>query len=185
MIRCVDAHGKMIGIIPTLDAIKMAEAEGLQLVEVAPNADPPVCRIMDFSKYKYEEAKRQKAMRKHQHILTVKEIKFHVTVADHDFEIKVKHIREFLQEGYKVKLSLQFRGRESLHQELGFDVINKAIKKIEDICIVEQPPKLMGRSISVVVAPRSTKSSKTPTIVATTKNNTTKSQQPLQLPENT
>lgn len=175
----------MIGIIPTADAIKMAQAQGLQLVEVAPNADPPVCRIMDFSKYRYEEAKRQKTMRKHQHIQTVKEIKFHVTVADHDFEIKVKHIRDFLQDGYKVKLTLQFRGRENLHQELGFDVINKAIKKIEDLCIVEQSPKLIGRSISVVVAPRSTKSGKTLTTVSTTKNNTTKSQYPLQFSENT
>jgi translation initiation factor IF-3 len=127
---------------------------------------------MDFSKYKYEEARRQRAMHKHQHAQSIKEIKFHVTIADHDFEIKIAHIRNFLQDGHKVKLSLQFRGRESLHTELGFDVINRAIKKLEDFCIVEQPPKLMGRTISAMIAPRSNKPGKqTATVSSPPENN--------------
>lgn len=143
----------MAGIIPTRDAIKMAQEEGLDLVEISPNADPPVCRIMDFGKFRYDEGMKRKNSRKQSrdHSRTLKEIKFHVNIADNDYETKVNQARKFIEKGNKVKLSLQFRGRENAHRELGFELMNRVLKDMEDVCAVDSAPKMMGRSIIALV----------------------------------
>ncbi len=143
----------------TKEAIKLAQAEGLDLVEISPNADPPVCRIMDFGKFRYDEGMKRKASSKQSrmHNKSLKEIKFHVNVAEHDYETKINHARKFLEKGHKVKLSLQFRGRENAHRELGFELIKKTIKDLEDCCVVDSQPRMMGRSIIAHVGSKSRK----------------------------
>jgi translation initiation factor IF-3 len=145
----------MLGIMSTRDALTHAQQAGLDLVEISPNADPPVCRIMDFGKYRYEEARKEKLARKHQHGHAVKEIKFHANTAEHDYQTKVKHIKEFLQKGHKVKVTLTFRGRENAHKELGFEVMNRVIKDCESLSMVDMTPRILGRSIIAMVGPRS------------------------------
>ena len=141
----------MVGVLPTRDALKLAQQEGLDLVEISPNADPPVCRIMDFGKYRYDESIKRKKARKQQHTRSVKEIKFHANVAEHDYQTKVNHAKKFLEKGHKVKFSLQFRGRENAHRELGFEVINRALRDCEELCVVDMAPRLVGRSIVSMV----------------------------------
>lgn len=144
----------MAGVMITRDALRLAEQFGLDLVEVSPNADPPVCRIMDFGKFRYEESKRAKQARKNQHSMVVKELKFHANVAEHDFETKLNHAHDFLDNGHKVKFSLMFRGRENAHRELGFEVIKRALAQCEGHGVPDSDPKLMGNSIVVMVSPR-------------------------------
>jgi translation initiation factor IF-3 len=156
-VRCIDAAGNMIGVVPTGEAIAMAGQNGMDLVEVSPNADPPVCRIMDFGKFKYEQNRKEREARKHQHAADLKEIKFHANVGDHDYQTKVSHIRGFLEKGIKVKSSLFFRGRENAHRELGFEVMKRVLKDCEDLSAVDMPPKLIGNSIVMVIGPRSSK----------------------------
>jgi translation initiation factor IF-3 len=131
----------------TRDARALAQKRGLDLVEISPNADPPVCRIMDFGKYRYDESRKQRMARKHQHHQSVKEIKFRSNVGEHDYMTKVNHIRSFLEKGHKVKVSLQFRGRENAHRELGFELVQRVLKECEDLGQVDQQPRLMGRTI--------------------------------------
>lgn len=145
--RCVDQNGNMIGILDTREAMKLASQAGLDLVEISPNADPPVCRIMDFGKYKYQESQKEKEARRHQQAMVVKETKFHATIADHDFMTKVGHIREFLTKGYRVKIVLTFRGRENAHKDVGFEVVNRVIRECQDIGAIEMVPRVMGHSI--------------------------------------
>jgi len=147
----------MLGVVTVSEAMSMAVRAGLDLVEVSPNAEPPVCRIMDFGKFKYEQARKEREARKHQHAAEMKEVKFHANVADHDFETKVNHIHGFLEKGMKVKCSLYFRGRENAHRELGFDVINRVMKSCEEVAQPDMPPKLIGSSIVMVLGPRSGK----------------------------
>jgi translation initiation factor IF-3 len=156
----VDVDGTMVGILPTREAQRLAQSKGLDLVEVSPEADPPVCRIMDFGKYRYNESIKRKQAKKNNTTSRkhgVKEIKFHANVAEHDYQTKVNHARGFLEKGYKVKFSLQFRGRENAHRELGFEVVNRAIKDCEDIAVIDMPPKLMGRQIISVIGKASKK----------------------------
>jgi translation initiation factor IF-3 len=147
----VAANGDMLGVMPTRDARQKALDAGLDLVEVSPNADPPVCRIMDFGKHRYDETRKQKLARKNSHAHAVKEIKFHANVGEHDYQTKLKHIRTFLEKGHKVKVSLMFRGRENAHRELGFEVINKVIKDCDDLAVVEMTPRLMGRTVGALM----------------------------------
>lgn len=160
--RCIDADGRMVGILSARDAMKLAQERGLDLVEVSPNADPPVCRIMDFGKYRYQESIREREARKHQKSHSVKEIKFHPNVGEHDYQTKVNHIREFLEKGHKVKVSLLFRGRENLHRELGFELVNRVLKDCEDLAVVDMPPKMMGRIIVAMLGTRPGKASGQP-----------------------
>ena len=153
-IRCVAADGQQIGIITTREALAMAESQGLDLVEIAPTAQPPVCRIMDFGKYKYELEKKDKQSRKHHTNTRVKEIQLHPNVGDHDYETKVRHAREFLEEGHRVKVGLFFRGRENAHQEIGLAVMNRVIRDCQDIGMAEQPPKFLGRNIYMLLSPK-------------------------------
>ncbi|MFT5239264.1 MAG: translation initiation factor IF-3 [Candidatus Promineifilaceae bacterium] len=148
-VRCVLSDGKMAGVIPTHEALKLAQDQGMDLVEISPNADPPVCKIMDFGKHQYNESVKRKKTRKQSmvHSRAVKEIKFHANVGEHDYKTKTDHARKFLEKGHKVKLSLQFRGRENAHREIGFDVVKRAITDLEDVSVVDMQPKLVGRNI--------------------------------------
>jgi len=156
-VRLIDADGNMVGVVATRDGLKMALDRNLDLVEVSPMADPPVCRIMDYGKFRYDESIKEKEARKKAHKHVVKEVKFHANVAEHDFMTKVGHIRGFLQKGQKVKLTLTFRGRENAHRELGFEVVKRVIATVSDIGTVEQDPKLLGRNIVALLGVRNIK----------------------------
>jgi translation initiation factor IF-3 len=135
--------------VPTHDALTRAEAAALDLVEVAPNADPPVCRIMDYGKYKYELSKKEKHSRKKQAVIHVKEIRFRPKIEEHDFDFKIKHARKFLEDGDKVKVTVTFRGREMMHQEFGQEVLKRMIEQLADIAKVERPSHMEGRNLVV------------------------------------
>ena len=147
----------MLGVMQTRDAQRMAQDQGLDLVEVSPNAEPPVCKIMDFGKFRYDESMRRKEARKAQQKTQVKEVKFHANCEENDIQIKLRKIREFLSEGHKIKLTLQYRGRENAHKDLGFELINRVIKELEPVANCEQQPKLLGRILGALLAPRSQK----------------------------
>lgn len=139
--------------MPTSQALAAAQARGLDLIEVAPNANPPVCRITDFGKYKYEQTKREREARKHQHAGKLKEIKLRLNIDPHDYATKINHMREFLLEGMKVKVSVYFRGRENAHPELGDKLMQKVIVDLQGAGRAEVMPKLMGRSIHMLLGP--------------------------------
>jgi translation initiation factor IF-3 len=152
-VRVVGGDGKQLGVMTTSQALGLAQQQGLDLVEVAPNANPPVCRITDFGKFKYEQGKREREARKHQHAGKVKEIKLRVNIDDHDYQTKLKHMCEFLQDGMKVKVSLFFRGRENTHTEFGDQLMQRVITDVHGIAHAEVPPRLMGRSIHMLLGP--------------------------------
>ncbi len=147
----------MAGVMTVPEALRMAEDKGLDLIEIAPNATPPTCKIMDYGKYKYEEKKKAAASRKNQVIVTIKEIQMRPRTDIHDFETKMKHARRFILDGDKVKINLRFMGREMAHQEAGVAVIRKAIEYIKDISLVESPPKTEGKNLFTLIAPDPTK----------------------------
>lgn len=148
----IASDGTQIGIVTIKEALLGAQQESLDLVEVAPNADPPVCRIMDYGKLRYQSAKKTKGKTKSQHL---KEVKLRPLTAEHDVGVKVRNIRRFLTNGDKVKVSMIFRGRERFHTELGLNLLNEIIKQIEDIGTVESAPKMQGRDLSMFVVPKS------------------------------
>lgn len=156
-VRLIGPDGAQIGILATRDALVKAQEMNLDLVEIAPNAQPPVCKIVDYGKYRYDQTKREKESKKAQHQVKVKEVKLKPNIDDHDFETKFKQSRHFLEKGNKVKVSCFFRGREMAHPELGQKVVEKFCLGMEDIATVESPPKLSGRSIICVLAPGSGK----------------------------
>lgn len=153
MVRCIDENGKMIGELSLAEALKQAKMRGLDLVEIVPNQKPPICKIMDYGKFMYEEKKRVRQMKRHQQSQEVKEIKFHPTVAEHDYQTKLRHIREFLAEKKHVFVTLVFRGREAMHTELGYDLINRVIKDCSDISKIDKPPRLEGKQLMVHLIP--------------------------------
>ena len=152
--RVIGADGGQVGIVPTHEALRMAEELGLELVEVNPRAAPPVCKIMDFGKFKYETSKKEKASRKHQSTIVLKEIKLRPKTDEHDFDFKVKHIRRFLSEGNKCKLVVVFRGREIVHPEMGQVMLDQVIKAVNDIAMVEQRAMMEGRRMVMTIGPR-------------------------------
>ena len=155
-IRVIDEEGNQLGIMDPRDAIREAEDRELDLVEVAPQASPPVCRIMDYGKYKYEQKRRARESRKHQHTVSVKEIKYRPKIDKHDFDYKTNHVREFLSEGNKVKVTIMFRGREMAHPEFGRDILRKVVEATVDLCTGEQDLdrlRLEGRNMSLVLHP--------------------------------
>lgn len=152
--RLVDAEGEMVGVVSLRDALFAAEEAGLDLVEVSPNADPPVCKILDYGKYKYEAQKKANEARKKQKIIEVKEIKLRPNIDEHDYDIKMKAMRRFLEEGDKVKVTMRFRGREMAHQDIGMAVLVKVREALDDLGKVEQMPKLEGKQMIMVLAPR-------------------------------
>ena len=152
--RVIGADGSQVGIIPTHEALRLAEELGLELVEVNPRAAPPVCKIMDFGKFKYETSKKEKASRRHQSTIVLKEIKLRPKTDDHDLDFKVKHIRTFLSEGNKCKLVIVFRGREIVHPETGQAMLDRVVKTVQDIAMIEQRPMMEGRRMVMIIGPR-------------------------------
>lgn len=154
-VRVIGADGSQIGIMETREALRLAEESELDLVEVAPDSRPPVCRVMDYGKYKYEQSKRVKESRKKQHVMQLKEVRLKSPkISDHDFDYRVDQVREFLAEGNKVKVTVRFWGREMAHMELGTQKLVRMANSLTDISVVEQAPKLEGRSMSVVLMPK-------------------------------
>ena len=152
-VRVISDDGTQLGILPTEEALRRAEDKGLDLVEVQPMARPPVCKIMDYGKFKYQQ-KRNAAEQKHkQKVVEVKEVKFRPKTGKHDFDTKVRHLREFLADGNKAKVTIMFRGREIVHPEIGQDVLKKVAEAINDIALIELAPRMEGRSMFMVVAP--------------------------------
>ncbi len=144
----------MIGVVSLREGLIMAEEAGLDLVEVSPNADPPVCKILDFGKFKYESQKKKAEARKKQKVIEVKEVKLRPNIDDNDYNVKMRNMRKFLEEGDKVKVTLRFRGRELAHQDLGVRVLDRVRTELEDLGKVEQFPKMEGRQMVMVIAPR-------------------------------
>jgi len=143
----------MAGVLSQKEALERAFRVGLDLVEVSPNADPPVCKILDYGKYKFEEQKRRAEIRKKQKVIEIKEIQLRPGIDKHDFEVKMRSARKFIEEGDKLKVTLRFRGRELSHQELGMDVLNRVKDSLQDIAKVEQHPKLEGKRVIMVMGP--------------------------------
>lgn len=152
-VRLVDENGEMVGVVTQKDALERAYKAGLDLVEVSPNADPPVCKILNYGKYKFEEQKRRAEIRKKQKVIEVKEIQLRPGIDKHDFEVKMRSARKFIEEGDKLKITLRFRGREVSHQQLGTEVLNKVKAALEDIAKVEHHPKLEGKRMIMVMGP--------------------------------
>jgi len=150
----ISPEGEQLGIFPRQLALKKAEEYGLDLVEVAPQANPPVCRIMDFAKYKYEQEKREREAKKHQKQSQLKEIRLSCRIEEHDYQIRLKHIQEFLEKGYKVRIRLFFKGREIIHQDIGKKLIDKLIKDTEKIAKIEKTPQMIGRSLILILGPK-------------------------------
>ena len=144
----------MIGVVPIREALERAEQAGLDLVEVAPGAEPPVCKILDFGKFKYEEQKKKNEARKRQKVIEVKEIKFRPGIDDHDYDVKMRAMNKFIGEGDKVKITLRFRGRELAHQELGARLLDRVRADLNEIMKVEQYPRMEGRQMTMVIAPK-------------------------------
>ena len=153
-VRLVDEQGRMVGVVTRNEALTMADQAGLDLVEVAPGADPPVCKILDYGKYKYEEQKKKNEARKKQKVIEVKEIKLRPNIDDHDYDVKMRAMKRFLEEGDKVKVTLRFRGREMAHMELGHRLLSRVKADFEPTAKVEQEPRSEGRQIVMVLAPR-------------------------------
>jgi translation initiation factor IF-3 len=153
-VRVIGADGSQVGILPTHEALKLAEDAGLELVEVNPRAAPPVCKVMDFGKFKFETSKKEKASRKHQSTIVLKEIKLRPKTDDHDFDFKVKHVRRFLSEGNKCKLVVVFRGREIVHPEMGQIMLDHVVKAVNDLAMVEQRSMMEGRRMVMIIGPR-------------------------------
>lgn len=153
-VRCIDPEGTQLGVLDTQDAIIKAEDFGLDLVEVQPNVDPPVCKILNYGKFKYEAQKRANETRKKQKIIEVKEIKLRPNIDDHDYQVKMRNVRKFLMAGDKVKVTLRFRGREMAHQELGANVLKRVREETEEVAKVETYPKMEGRQMTMVIAPK-------------------------------
>ena len=145
---------EQLGIMPTHEALRLAEEKGLDLVEISPRAFPPVCRIMDYGKYKYEEAKKKQQARKKASTVETKEIKFRPKTEEHDMDFKVKHVRRFLEAGNKVRLAVVFRGREITHPQTGMAVLNRVVERCADLATVEATPNMEGRRMIMVIAPR-------------------------------
>lgn len=156
-VRVIDKDGGQLGVLLISEALMRAEASGLDLVEISAGSDPPVCKIIDYGKYRYQITKKEKESKKSQHQVKVKEIKMKPNTDDHDLEVKTRHAREFIIKGNKVRLTCMFRGRELQHPEFGQKVVRRVIEDLSDVATPESPPKLLGRSLSVVLAPGATK----------------------------
>ena len=156
-VRLIDAEGNNVGVVPTRQALIMAEEAGLDLVEISPDAKPPVAKILDYGKFKFQEQKRLAEARKKQRVVEIKEIKLRPMIDDHDYEVKLKAAKRFFEEGDKVKVTLRFRGREMDHQELGHKLLGKVKADTLDIAKVEMEPRFEGRQIIMILAPKATK----------------------------
>ena len=153
-VRCIDSEGEQLGVLTINEALEKAFAVGLDLVELQPNAEPPVCKILDYGKFKYQAQKRANEARKKQKVIEVKEIKLRPNIDDHDYQVKMRAVNKFLAAGDKVKVTLRFRGREMAHVELGAQLLERVRTEIDEVAKIEAMPKMEGRQMIMVVAPR-------------------------------
>jgi translation initiation factor IF-3 len=153
-VRVIGPEGEQLGVLPVEEALAAAQDRGLDLVEVAPTARPPVVKIMDYGKFKFEEAKAARAAKKKQHIIQLKEVKFRPGIDEHDFETKTRHARRFLEEGNKVKVTLMFRGRQISHPELGRQVVDRVAKELADLAKIEADARLEGKAMTMILTPK-------------------------------
>ncbi|HOB20300.1 MAG TPA: translation initiation factor IF-3 [Candidatus Atribacteria bacterium] len=153
-VRVIDTNGDQLGIMPTKKALELAEQKQLDLVLIAPQANPPVCKIMDYGKYKFEIAKREKEARKNQRTITIKEVRLSAAIEEHDMSVKAKNAEKFLKAGDKVKVSIRFRGREMAHREIGYEVMEKFNSMLSRDFVIERQPRIEGRSMIMVLAPK-------------------------------
>ncbi|NBB93507.1 MAG: translation initiation factor IF-3 [Gammaproteobacteria bacterium] len=153
-VRVVGSDGDQIGVMGVRDALARAEEEGMDLVEIAPQADPPVCRIMDWGKFRFEQSKKAQAARKKQKQIQIKEVKFRPGTDDHDYDVKMRNLRRFIEEGDKVKVTLRFRGREMAHQELGLEILQRVEQDMAEETVVEQRPRMEGRQMVMMLSPK-------------------------------
>ncbi|WP_159885845.1 translation initiation factor IF-3 [Paenibacillus puerhi] len=153
-VRLIGADGEQLGIKPIREALQLAQDMNLDLVNVAPTAKPPVCRVMDYGKFRYESQKKEKEARKNQKVVELKEIRLSATIDEHDFQTKLRNVTKFLNEGDKVKLSVRFRGREIAHASIGQRQLERMAAEVEELCVVERRPKLEGRSMIMILAPK-------------------------------
>lgn len=159
-VRLIDQNGEQLGIMPTRKAMDLAEQAGLDLVKIAPQAKPPVCRLMDYGKYRFEQSKKEREIRKNQKVIEIKEVRLSAVIDVHDFEVRLKQGQKFLQEGNKVKASIRFRGRQIAHSQIGMEVMNEFAEKLADIAVIEKKPLIEGRNMSMVLAPKDNKETK-------------------------
>lgn len=152
-VRLIDENGTHVGVVPTPEAMQLAQERNLDLVEVDPNGSPPVCRLMDYGKFRYEESRREREARKKQKAAQVKEIRLKPNIDDHDLDTKVRHARRFLNSGDKVKISVRFRGRQNLHRDLGHELLMRVINDLEEDGTVDQMPRSEGQDMSIVMSP--------------------------------
>ena len=156
-VRLIDEEGNQLGIVPTPEALRMAKDKGLDLVEVSPNANPPVCKILDYGKYRFEQEKKLRDAKKNQKVLKLKEIRMQPKIGSGDLDTKAKHIQEFLDEGDKVKVTIRFRGRELAHTELGYDVLNEVLKRLTSAYNIDKPAAMDGRNMSMTISAKAAK----------------------------
>jgi len=154
-IRVIGDNGEQLGIMSSRDALKLAEEQDLDLVKISPNANPPVCKIMNFGKFKFEQAKKDREAKKNQKVTVIKEIRLSATIDTHDVEVKAKNATKFLQAGDKVKVTIRFKGRQMSHKEIGNTVMDSFFKLIEEVGVIEKPARVDGRSMVMIVAPKS------------------------------
>ncbi|MBO4858147.1 MAG: translation initiation factor IF-3 [Treponema sp.] len=156
-VRLIDDEGNQLGIVPTAEALKLAKEKDLDLVEVSPNANPPVCKILDYGKYRFEQEKKLRDSKKNQKVLKLKEIRMQPKIGSGDLDTKAKHIQEFLDEGDKVKVTIRFRGRELAHTELGYDVLNEVLKRLTSAYNIDKPAAMDGRNMSMTISAKAAK----------------------------
>lgn len=156
-VRVIDQNGEQLGIMLTRAALELAEERQLDLVKIAPTAKPPVCKIMDYGKYRFEQSKREREIRKNQKVIDIKEVRLSATIEDHDVEVKFKAATKFLKDGDKVKVSIRFRGRQISHSEIGLDVMKDFAERLKDIAVVERRPLTEGRNMTMVLTPKESK----------------------------
>ncbi|OEH84441.1 translation initiation factor IF-3 [Desulfuribacillus stibiiarsenatis] len=156
-VRLIDAEGEQLGIVPLKEALQLATDRNLDLVNVAPTANPPVCKIMDYGKFHYEQTKKEKEARKNQKIISIKEVRLSTNIEENDFQTKLRSVRKFLEKGDKVKATIRFRGRQIAHSELGRDVLMKLYENVKDIATMERTPKMEGRSMLMILNPSNEK----------------------------
>ena len=159
-VRLVDEEGGQLGVVPTFEALQLARERGLDLVEVAPNAVPPVCRILDYGKFKYEQSKKEREARKHQHNVVLREIRMKPKIDDHDVDFKTRTVEKLLKEGDKVKVSVMFRGREVTHPQIGKALLDRIYERVKDVSTIEKPASMEGRHMTMILVPGAPKQAK-------------------------
>ncbi len=153
-VRVIDQNGEQLGIMATAAALELAEERQLDLVKIAPQAKPPVCKIMDYGKYRFEQSKREREIRKNQKVIVIKEVQLSATIEEHDIDVKFRAAERFLKDGNKVKVSIRFRGRQIAHSEIGLDVMKDFAERCKDVAVMERKPIMEGRNMTMVLAPK-------------------------------